>query len=166
MCGGERKFLPFYAFRGQEVDRCGVVNYNLASYFPEPVNDGVCPFDFWRGTDVYATVEPVMNSLESLKELSEAGHEIIFVSHVKGNSHKSKYQWLERNCEFEFGFIATKEKYLLDGALDYLIDDRLDHFVKLEKTKPIWFKTHYTQSEENIHNLVPMEWSEIVGKII
>lgn len=122
------------------------VDYNLGSYFDlELENNNVDPMDFWRATNVYDWVKPIKYSQEALVRLKEAGYTIVVVSHIKGNHHKSKYNWLKRHYGDTIdAFVATKEKWTV--KCDYLIDDRISHLNSMpEEVTRIQFATPYTQ---------------------
>ena len=80
------------------------------------------PMDFWRSKSVYNNLEPKENSIECLETLAKKGYEIVFVSTLKGDHHKSKHSFLERYFPFKSGFIGTKEKKYVKANL--VIDDR------------------------------------------
>lgn len=137
------------------------LDYDLGSYFddlPEPYS-GYSPYDFFRRSGIYDFAEVVHGSIQALKYAKNKGHEIIFISHVKGDHHKSKYYWLKRNFPFMDGFIATKEKQYV--AADMLIDDRHEHLNSFNgKYTNTLFQTPYTQSTSLSTDVYAMfEWS-------
>lgn len=97
--------------------------------------------DYWRGNAVYDHLSPIENSVEVLRQLHERGFDIVFVSTIKGNHHKSKYHFLKRHFPFMKGFVATKEKWLVKA--DVIIDDRNsvlnsfdDSVIKIRRNTP------------------------------
>lgn len=89
----------------------------------ESKNIGGSPFDFWRAKSVYDNLEPMENAVDCLETLKKKGYEIVFVSALKGDHHKSKHNFLEHYFPYKDGFIGTKEKGYVKA--DLVIDDRL-----------------------------------------
>lgn len=143
------------------------LDYDLRTYFLSDLEkedrDG---YDFWRSTTVYDYVEPAVGSITALKELKEAGYEIIIVSATKGNHTKSKWQFLQRHFPFVDGFMATKEKRY--ARCDWFIDDRNDVLNRLgDNVGKIRIATPYTQSEELNSECHRLEtWGEIKNLIL
>jgi 5'(3')-deoxyribonucleotidase len=165
ICGGEYSKTPFSDFKETELSGGGKIDYNLSSYFPEPIYDKSDALNMWRGTTTYDTMKAVDGSVAAVTEMYNQGHEIVFISHVKGNSLKSKYSWLKRHFSFPFGFVATKEKHLI--SVDLMIDDRLENLVNFPATTTkILFDTPYKQTynlvtrDQVIHDL--SGWSEVL----
>lgn len=99
------------------------VSYDLASYFPDPINHNVDKFEFWRHTGVYDTIEPVYGAVHCINKLIQIGYHIVFVTHNKGNGGRSKHMNLIRHFGYDtFDYVVTKEKHLVN--IDCLIDDR------------------------------------------
>lgn len=99
------------------------ISYNLAKYFEKPINDNVDPMDFWRNEGAYDTVRVRADAQQYITQLINDGHEIVFITHNKGNGSRSKYNLLARKFDkWNFAYVVTKEKYLVD--VDVLIDDR------------------------------------------
>lgn len=144
------------------------VHYDLSKYsenFHHPVDNS--PFDFWRNSHAYCDMKPIEGSVEALEALSK-DFDIIFVSALKGDHHKSKFYFLRKYFPFMKGFLGTKEKgYVLK---DYFIDDR-NKFLNSEineNVKLIKYETFYGQCE-NLKNDIWLEtsnWQEIAEKIL
>jgi len=138
-------------------------NYNLSEYLKVALREqGRDPFDFWRGTTVYDFIEPVAGSIAAIRALKKTGFDIIVVTHVKGNSNKSKYQFIQRYFgEYIDGYIATKEKHYV--ACDYMIDDRNSNLNKFNRnTTCIQLETCYTQDESQLTSTKSLpNWEEI-----
>jgi|SRR5690554_40312 len=99
------------------------ISYNLAKYFESPINDNVDPMDFWRNEGAYDTIHVRTDAQQYITQLIKDGHEIVFITHNKGNGSRSKYNLLARKFgKYNFAYVVTKEKYLVD--VDVLIDDR------------------------------------------
>lgn len=119
-------------------------HYNFADVYSEIWRDkGVSghPYDFWRSKSVYDDLQPLPGSVEALTALKDRGYDIVFVSTIKGDHHKSKYSFLKEHFPFMGGFIATKEKGYVNAHL--VIDDRnscLNQFgedvIKIKKITP------------------------------
>ena len=100
-----------------------IPNYGFGDYFTDALkNVSMSPYDYFRQEGLYDTLEPIKGSVEALRRLKEHGWDIVFVSHIKGNHHKSKYNFLKRYFPFMEGFLATQEKHYVKH--DMLIDDR------------------------------------------
>ncbi len=108
--------------------------------------------DFWRVEYRYHPLSPIEGSVEALRQAKEVhGFEVVFVSTIKGNHHKSKYEWLERHFPFMDGFIATKEKEY--ARCNIIIDDRQDVLDRMPKgVIPIRYDSPYEQ--------LPSKWVE------
>lgn len=135
--------------------------YNIASYYEaECAELGVDPFAFWRKHDLYDLASPIQGSVPALKSLSQVA-DIVLVSVVKGNHHKSKYEFLKRHFPFMTGFVATKEKHLLKA--DAIVDDR-HKFLNMfpDDVVKVLFETMYDQCEELEYcDLISKSWGEI-----
>lgn len=105
------------------------------------------PYDFWRARDVYDNLQPLEGCVEVLKTIQGWGYHIVFVSAVKGDHHKSKYNFLNRHFPFMDGFIATQEKGFVKA--DLVIDDR-NKFLNMFDEDVLKFKrlTPFDQDEE------------------
>ncbi len=114
--------------------------YNLGKMFTE-VED---PLDYWRTLD-YDQFQPLNASVEKLEGLSKY-FDIVFVSAIKGTHSKNKYYWLKKHFSFMKGYMATKEKWLMNGSVVAMIDDRLDNLEGFDHHKRVHFKTTYEQT--------------------
>lgn len=143
------------------------VRYNLSSHFPAMKNSNVNSMDFWRQEGVYDTIQPVENSVESIKTLMRS-YNIVFVTHNKGNGGRSKFNNLARLFgKGNFGYVVTKEKYLI--KLDYLIDDRHSFLNKCNEfgIHPIKIKTPFIQEEEPEEHIIEANgWEHILSMIL
>ena len=120
----------------------GSLPYNLSKVFPN-VQD---PMEYWRNLD-YFKFQPLGGAVECLKELSKDFH-IAFISQVDGTHAKSKFQWLDHHFPFKAGFIPTHEKWLMNGSVVAMADDRLKVLEGFDLGKRILFDTPYTQDVE------------------
>lgn len=121
----------------------GKLNYNLGVYWDNITGDS--HMDYWRSEFLYEDMEPYPEAKTVLSRLHKEGHEIVFISHIKGATHKSKYYFLKKHFPFMAGFCATQEKYLVD--VDVMIDDRDNNLVNFkEGVKLIRYETIYQQS--------------------
>lgn len=143
------------------------INYNLTVYFEKPINKNVDWFDFFRREGIYDTVRPYYGSQVTLKTLQKH-FDIVFISHIKGNHHKSKYNFLARNFK-NFDFLATKEKHRV--TMDILVDDRINFLNKVGEygVSGIHVDTIYTQDEEPAYtypkvNLKSLDgWDQLIS---
>lgn len=85
---------------------------------------GMDGFEFWRDEGLYDHLSPHPDCIQTIRRWKKRGHEIVFISSIKGAHHKSKVEFLKRNFEFD-AFIATKEKGYVD--VDVMIDDRQEN---------------------------------------
>lgn len=164
MCGGDYEFTPWPYFKEKIIKEKGQINYNLAAYFPEPKNKNVDVKNWWRGDTTYDTVKAVKGGVEAVTELSKY-HDIVFISALKGNHHKSKHCWLKRHFDFDFGFVGTQEKELIN--VDVMIDDRVCVLNRFDKSvTTIRYDSPYLQTEEPTREHYVAETWEDVLKII
>lgn len=102
--------------------------------------------DYWREEYLYDTLMPLPNVVDVLEDLKvNKRYEIVFVSTIKGNHHKSKYYFLKKHFPFMDGFIATKEKKYANVHM--MVDDRLNVLEKMDRSVITVLKqTPYDQS--------------------
>lgn len=96
------------------------------------------PLDFWRDENLYDNLVPMEASVDKLKGLSRY-FDIVFVSRLKGNHHRSKVYWLKKHFPFMTGFVGTHEKWILNASLIAMIDDLEDNLVKFDPQKRVLF---------------------------
>jgi len=129
------------------LDGLESIDYNLSVYFKDELSvvnrDGL---DFYRQDGLYDTLKPDPKSIEVLRNLSDAGHEIVFVSSIKGRHSKSKAEFINRNYPFRAGIVYTKEKQFIHSEV--FIDDRVDHINKSRAPIKILFDTRSGQYED------------------
>lgn len=138
----------------------GVLPYNLSKVFPR-VQD---PMEYWRNLD-YFKFEPLEGSVECLRELSKDFH-IAFISQVDGTHAKSKFQWLDHHFPFKAGFIPTHEKWLMNGSVVAMIDDRMKVLEGFDLSKRILFDTPYAQDVEIEVAHKISKWDDSVVELI
>lgn len=86
------------------------------------------PMTFWKRSALYNDLEPILNSVEVLKELKDKGCHIVFVSKCVNSHADSKEKFLKRNFPFMDAFISTGAKEYID--YDVMIDDNIDFLQK------------------------------------
>lgn len=140
------------------IDAGKLIPYNFSSLYPDM--DIQLVLDYWRQRDIYDDLTPIAGSVDALSYLSKR-HEIVFVSTIKGDHHKSKFGFVDRNFPFLDGFIATKEKKY--ARVDMLIDDRLDVLHKVERTGivPIRFTSPHEQCSAFDPKYTATDWWSI-----
>lgn len=140
------------------IDSGKLIPYNFCSLYPDLEVSQV--LDYWRQRDIYDNLSPISGSVEALSYLSKR-HEIVFVSTIKGDHHKSKYQFVDRNYPFMDGFIATKEKKY--ARVDVMIDDRLDVLHKVDRVGiiPIHFQSPHEQDSIFTPKYTAKDWWSI-----
>lgn len=110
-------------------------DYGVHNYFEKELEElGIDGLDFWRRRDLYDNLEPDPAAKSVIDRLHAAGHAIIFVTRLKGDHHKSKCYFLKRHFPYLKGIVNTHEKGVLSGALDVMIDDRLDNLEQFDPT--------------------------------
>ena len=141
------------------------VEYYLPSYFE--LYEGVDPMDYWAENRTYPSVKILPNAERVIKNLYQAGYEIIFVSFCMGckDQFANKFKFLEKTFDYmlpdDLTFIPAKKKHLIRG--NYIIDDRNQFLTtQPESVKVVKIKTPYTQdySLDREHTLVE-NWLEI-----
>lgn len=153
------KWLNRKSGKRLSLEDCGY-DYNLATSFPE-VKD---PYSYWRQKDLYDGLIPRDDALRIVARLCKE-HSVVFVSAVKGDHHKSKYNFLKRWFPNMQGFIATKEKNFV--KCDMLIDDR-NSFLNLmpEEVIKIKIDTPYTQDQPLSTKVIHCrDWFDIYNKL-
>ena len=124
------------------------VQYYLPSYFE--LYEGVNPMDYWAENRTYPSVKLLPDAERVIKDLYEAGFDIIFVSFCMSckDQFSNKFKFLEKTFDYmlpdELTFIPAKKKHYIRG--DYIIDDRNQFLVEQpEDVKIIKINTPYTQ---------------------
>lgn len=120
---------------GVDVDGVLVDTLNLYKQASKHLED---PLDFWRDETLYDNLVPMEGAVEKLKALSQY-FDIVFVSRLKGNHHRSKVYWLKKHFPFMTGFVGTHEKWILNASLIAMIDDLEDNLVKFDPQKRVLF---------------------------
>lgn len=148
--------LPSY---DEQIASGVTIEYDYAKIFTDLSRD-VC-LEYWRPEGIYDGLSPIKDSVEVLQDLKfSKGYDIVFVSTIKGNHHKSKYYFLKKNFPFMDGLIATKEKEY--AKVDMLIDDRCSVLQRLiQPTFGIQFKTPFDQYTDFKPSYVCDSWEEI-----
>ena len=132
-----------------ELQQRGIMPYDLSTCFRDMFGElRFDPDDFWRNEGIYDFMTPIPAAESVLGIMNQKGYDIRFVSHCKGNHHKSKYAFLKRNFPYLKGFAATKEKWMLGRDCDIFIDDRNDHLNKMpDSVIKIQHATEFEQFE-------------------
>jgi 5'(3')-deoxyribonucleotidase len=131
--------------------------YNVGQFFKNDLTKyHLDPFDFWRSDNIYDTLKPYPGVRETLEQLHNIGYDIVFASHIKGDHHKSKYNFLKRYFgDIMAGFVATKEKHLIRSGTgkDIIIDDRFEYLNQSDAAVKVWFKNSWKQSDKKPHGV-------------
>jgi 5'(3')-deoxyribonucleotidase len=132
----------------------GEVPYDLSALFNMP--KGLRALDFWKCRYLYDTMHPRPEAKAVLDQWAKEGHELIFISSVKGDHSKSKYLNIMRNFPHTSGVIFTKEKHYVD--VDVMIDDRVDILEKFNgNVTTVQIPTPYKQFSNYTPDIV-MNW--------
>lgn len=79
------------------------------------------PMEFWINPELYDDKSPIPGSVETLKELHDQGHKIVFVSHCMPEHEDSKRYFIKRHFPFHDAFVSTGDKGYV--KCDVFIDD-------------------------------------------
>ena len=120
------------------------------------------PLRYWNKTDIYDTLIPEDDCIETLKRLSTE-YNIIFVTKSTSGHMYSKEAFLERNFPFHSGIVHTGNKELIDA--DYFIDDFDQYVQKIIEGRPqskILFKRTKANMHQTVANSVSVcNWRDI-----
>jgi hypothetical protein len=123
---------------------------------------------------------PIPKAIETIKELENLGHQVIFISKCKDNFKKIISEWLvknnlESNKVFFCNEYSEKCDICLKNNVNYMIDDKLQVFKDIpDLIKKIWL-TNDKQKIEGAKKYQPNEiakvnickdWNEIVQLIL
>ncbi len=112
-------------------------------------------------------LEPLKDSIESLKEIEKIGHEVFICTSPLTNYKNSvleKYRWVEKYFGYEWikKIILTKDKTLIKG--DILIDDKPEIFgLKDPEWEHIIFDRPYNKHIKNKKRLTWNNWKEVLN---
>lgn len=143
----------------------GKLPYNLLPLFKNELDIlGIDGNDFWRQKTLYDNMEAYPDAIIFINYLHKQGYEIVFVSTLKGDHHKSKVEFLKRNFHFD-GFIGTKEKNY--ARVDVMIDDNIHNLrCQPEGVHRILFNTVFTEVPLETDNVeVCTNWFQVYDKI-
>jgi len=84
------------------------------------------PMEYWKNCELYDGKTPINGSIGALQVLSEH-YNIIFVSDTLPEHMESKNNFIDKFFPFHKGFIATKQKHLVN--MDWLIDDKIQNVI-------------------------------------
>lgn len=118
------------------------------------------PLDYWRSHTLYDNLTPMSGAVETLRDLSEH-FDIVFVSRLKGDHHRSKVYFLKKWFPFMKGFVGTHEKWLLADSFCALIDDDWKNLVKFPKEKRVLFGDYEREAMHCMHC-----WSDVNVKYL
>lgn len=136
------------------------LSYDFRIYFEEELKTvNRCAYDFFRQDGLYDLAKPYEKAVTVLRTLAEAGHEIVFVSAIKGRHSKSKYEFLKRNFPFMSGVVYTKEKQYV--SCHVFIDDRASHVNLSKAPVKILFDAGQQQDEDVKNCKVVSDWSGV-----
>ncbi len=103
-------------------DNLGVqhlVHYNIERIVKPECHESV--FEFFHIPDVYTTIDPLDGAVEAMKELFDAGHDIVICS-ATVSEEKQKRAWIARHFPFigkkDIFFGHRKEKLYADVFID------------------------------------------------
>lgn len=121
------KHHRIYPYLSWEMhDKCkalGYRHYDVSKVFAEFISKDEA-LDFWRYEHLYNDMKPMDGVQNILYKMHELGHDIVFISALKGNHHKSKVQFVKKFFPFYAAFLGTKEKEYV--KVDMMIDDNYE----------------------------------------
>lgn len=136
----------------------GEIPYDLSECFILP--KGVRALDFWKSPILYDNLHPVVESKYALEKIHNAGHEIVFISSIKGQHGKSKHNFIKRHFPYASAVIYTREKHYV--GVDVMFDDRLDILEEFDSNVyVIQVDTPYSQSSRFKPNM-KTSWESIL----
>lgn len=146
-----------YSFK-EGFDQYSKIPYNVSTVFDIP--EDCDAFAFWKDQSLYEGLKPIAGSVEALHKLKGEGHEIVFISQIKGNHAKNKYYFIDKWFKFKDGVILTKEKHLV--SVDIMIDDT-NHVLDSmpENVLTIKFREDTIQAEAKRKHKLAMNWQEV-----
>lgn len=141
-------------------------DYSIGKYYDAKLKPlGLNALDWWRQQGIYDNLTPLYGVEQALKAAVDAGYDVVFVSHIKGNHHKSKFNFLKRHFgDVMSGFIGTKEKHFVSSgtAMDIIIDDRHEYLNAGREFMKIKFDTKWSQFVElNTPVNTVSDWSQV-----
>ena len=92
------------------------------------------PMELWDRSDLYDSAKPLPLCQNTLHQLNQEGHDIVFVSSCIAGHIDSKKRFLDRYFPYSAGFIDTVDKHWVN--YDVLIDDRIKHMALGQKHRP------------------------------
>jgi 5'(3')-deoxyribonucleotidase len=96
-----------------------LVHYNIEKIVKPECRDAV--FEFFHIPDVYMTIDPLEGAVEAMKELVDAGHDIVICSATASEEHQKK-AWMAQHFPFidrkHIIFGHRKEKLYADVFID------------------------------------------------
>ena len=134
--------------------------YEFFTLYPDVTIEQV--IEYWSQENLYDDMEPMADSVNTLRELHRDGHQIVFVSALTGLHYNSKLNFLKRHFPFMSGFIGTHQKQF--AKVDILIDDRMENLNACLNAgiKPVLYSSPYKQ---NVEPAAPMSvirsWTEL-----
>lgn len=137
-------------------------SYNLCDEFQGALSRlSIDGYEWWRQGFLYDNLRPLEGCVDALRGFYEKGHEIVFISALKGNHHKSKVEFIKKFFPFYSAFLGTKEKGYVD--VDVMIDDRLDNLYQFpDHVLKVLYLTDYKQSEQLRDDVVIVrDWESV-----
>lgn len=129
--------------------------YNISEAYIIP--EGCDPFAFWRDPSLYEGLTPNTGSVEALQTLKDEGHQIFFISQMKGWHSKSKYYFIEKWFPFKDAVIMTKEKWAIRP--DIMIDDNVIVLDSMPRTtKTYHYQTEYYLAGQQREHILMSSW--------
>ena len=134
------------------------IEYDLSNYFTicdHKFAMGVDGFHkYWTWSNLYDYAVPLPYTREIINNWMAQGHDVVFVSMIRGDHYQSKQLFLEKYFKAA-SFVATSRKDLI--PCDVFIDDR-NNFLNMANAKHKFkVKTPYTQDTKLNTEVVEVE---------
>lgn len=111
---------------------------NLPKYWQEKA------MAWWKQEGLFDDMRPTDEVMAAIESIHQAGHTVVFASHVEGAHAKSKVQCLKRWFPYMEAFLATRQKHFV--RCDYLVDDRASNLIRVSadsRIVPVYLKTQF-----------------------
>lgn len=119
------------------------------------------PMAFWKKSDLYDDLQPIVGSKEALFHLSKH-FDIVFVSASFPEHTMSKEFFLKRHFPFMKGFVSTRQKGFV--KCDYFIDDYTKYLNQVKEGNPDCVTYHF--ATELNKNKTSCTWRSIFEDIM
>ncbi len=145
----------------ENVPLSSIKNYNIGKFVKDPMTLRRLK----ESVGFIRNLPPKGDSLDGVKDLLKAGHEVVFVSNGTNcpTSGHEKRDWLFYYFHREWKYpplVLTYHKYLVSG--DCLVDDNPKNLENLSpNTKPLLWHCSYNSEEDGKYTRI-YDWSHLL----